>query len=81
MTAGTFHHALCGHLSIGIMDVFFQRTAVDADADRNVMCFAGVDDGLHIFSFPDIARIQTDLVDPGLDGSQRQPIVKVDVRH
>ena len=74
-----FHHAFRGRPSIFLMDVLFQRTAVDADADRDMTALASPHDSLHILTLSDIAWIDADLIDPCVQRCQGKPIVKMDI--
>ncbi len=52
---------------------------VDADADGDVACLAGVDDFFDLGAVLDVAGVEADFVDAGFDGFQGALEVEVDV--
>ena len=69
------------HCTIFFQKCFFQGTAVDADPDGNLMLLRLIDDGPQALLSTDIARIDPNLVGSVLNGRNRHPIVKMDIRH
>ena len=63
MFAGTFNHCFSAWPAIFFKHCFFQRTAVDADADRDMMLLAGFHYRRNVFPRPDVAGIDADLID------------------
>ena len=60
---------------------FIERARVHANADRHMMRLCAVHKRAHIRFAPDVSRVEADLVDPVLDGCDRKPVIKVDVRN
>ena len=81
MALCAFHHALSGRSAILFMNVLFQRTAVNADANRYMVFLTYRHNRLHIFFAADISRIQTYLINAGLYRSDGQSIVIMNIRN
>ena len=81
VTHGAVHQRLRRDAAVLGQQVFFQRPAVDADADGDAPLPAGVRHGPHPLLAADIAGIDADLVDAALGAQQRQLVVKMDIRH
>ena len=64
---------------IFLQQIFFQRTGVDADTDRNLALRSRFDDFFDIFARADVAGIEAQTVDALLDGDQRQLVIEMDV--
>ena len=58
-------------------NVFFERAAVNADTDRNAICFAFISDRFDFFIGTDISGVDTDLIDPRLCGGKSNLIIKM----
>ena len=61
--------------------MFFQRAAVDPNANGDLLLSANIRHRFYPIVAADIARVDADLVDPPLGSAQRQTIVKMNVRH
>ena len=81
MPHGAVHQRLRRHAAVLDQQIFFQRPAVDADADGDAPLAAGIRHGPHPLFGSDVARIDADLVDAALRAQQRQLVVEMDVRH
>ena len=81
MTHGAVHQCLGGDAAVSGQQVFFQRPAVDADADGDAPLPAGIRHGPHPLLAADVAGVDADLVDAALRAQQRQLVVEMDVRH
>ena len=66
-------------LAVFLLQVFFQRTGVDADADRDAAVTGGIDHRAHAVFTTDVARVDTQAVDPQLGHAQGDFVVEVDV--
>ena len=61
--------------------MIFQTSAVDADADGDVLLLAGVHHRLHPVVVADVARIDADLVHAHVGAGESRLVVEVDVCH
>lgn len=68
-------------VAILLLQIFFQRTGVNADADRDVFIARAVDNAANTLFVTDIAGVDAQAIDAVLGDFQRNAIVKVDVRH
>ena len=75
------HHRFGHRRTIFGKDVLFQTSAVDADADGDVLLLAGVHHRLHPVVVADVAGVDADLVHAHVGAGQRSAVVKVDIRH
>ena len=75
------HHRFGHGRTIFSKDVLFQTSAVDADADGDVLLLAGVHHGLHPVVVADVARIDADLVHAHVGAGESRLVVEVDVCH
>ncbi len=64
-----------------LKDMLFHRAGVDADADRDMPRLGGLHDRVHTVRPADVARVEPNLIHARLDGREREPVVKMDVRH
>ena len=62
-------------------DLLFQRTAVDANADRDALRPTGICNRLYPLVGANIARINADFIHPRLHAGKRNAIIKMDIRH
>ena len=81
MAEGAFHQAFRGRPAVLRQQVLFHGTAVDADPDRNMVRFRAVRQHPHAVFPADVARIDPQFRDSVFRGSDRQLIVKMDIRH
>ena len=81
MVEGAFHHGFGHRRAVFGQDVLFQAAAVDADADGHVFGVAGVGHRLDPVIGADVARVDADLVRPGVQRRQRSAVIKVDIGH
>ncbi len=59
--------------------VFVERSGIDTDADRNRAVFRLAGDRPDLIGLSDVAWIQPEPIDSGLERSQRQAILEVNV--
>ena len=78
---GTLHDPFCRHAAVFFHQVFFQRTTVYTDTNRNVSLFGRINYSLHTLPAADISRIDADLVGTVFDRRDRQFIVKMNIRY
>ena len=81
MAQCTFHQCLRRGMPILCKDLLFQRAAIDANADGNMLFLAHVHHGLDPFFPTDIAGIDADFRSSPLCRGNGQPVVKVNIRH
>ena len=62
-------------------DGFFHRARVDPDPDGDAPRLRRLHHSLHTILPTDIAGVQPNLIHARLDGCQREPVIKVDIRH
>ena len=67
-----------GLAAVGIT-LFADAALVDADADGGVVGATGVNDALDLLAVVDVAGVESDFVDSGLEGFQGALVVEVDV--
>src|SRR5205085_7253001 len=67
---GRLDHRLGRGRAILLQEVFFERAAVDADADGYAALLGGADDLAHALDGLDVARIEPELIDAGLQSHQ-----------
>ena len=79
MAHGALYQRLGGHTAVLGPQLLFQRAAVDADADGDVLLAANVRHGLDLLLPADVAGVDPQGVDPPLGAHQRQLVVEVDV--
>ena len=78
---GTLHNALCGHTVIFLHQLFFQRAAVHAHADRDIALLCRIHNGFDPVKASDISRIDTDLVCTIFHGCDRHLVIKMNICH
>ena len=61
--------------------MFFQRAAVDPNANGNLLLSANIRHRFYPIVAADIARVDTDFINATLCRTQRQTVVKMNVRH
>ena len=81
MVQRALHHRFGHRRTIFCKDVLFQTSAVDADADRDILLLAGLHDGFHAVIVADVARVDADLIHTHICTSQCSLVVKVDICH
>src|SRR5690606_15579652 len=59
--------------------VFFERTAVDADADRNFLSLSGADDLAYAVDGTDVPGIDAEFVDARIQSFEREFVMEMDV--
>ncbi|MNV92120.1 hypothetical protein D3C71_1866740 [compost metagenome] len=64
MIKGAFHHGIRCRIAVLIQQMALQGAGIYPNPDRDALLLAGLDDGLHLFAFADIAGIDADLVHP-----------------
>ena len=64
-----------------LQNVFFHRAGVDADADRDVPRLGRLHDRVHAVGAANVAGVKADFIHARLDGGEREPVVKMDIRH
>src|SRR5215510_4945867 len=79
VTERGFDHALSAGTVVLRQEIFFERARVDADADGNLLVLGDVDDFLHELLAPDVAGVQTQPIDPLLQGGEGELVVEVNV--
>ena len=78
----TFHNAFRRYMTAVFGDqILLKRTAVDTHADRHMVSLCLIYNRLHTIHTADIARIDTDFVNPVFNGRNSQTIVKMNVCH
>ena len=78
---GTLNQAFSCNATVFLYQILLQRTAVYPDTDWDAMFFCLIYHCLHAGCIPDISRIDTDLICAILNRSNRQPVIKMNVRH
>ena len=81
MIQGALHQGLRGGGAVLCQDVLFQGAGIDPNADGDFFLAAGVSHSLYPAFVPDVAGVDTNLVNPGSYAFQSQAVVKMDVRH
>src|SRR5438132_2672873 len=76
---GRFDHRFGRGGPVLLQQILLQRTTVDADANRNFLRLRRAHDFDDPFVLADVAGIQTQLIDAGLERQQRQLVMKVNV--
>ena len=76
---GTFDHGFGGHTVIFFKDIFFQRTGIDTDTNRNAGISGTVHHGPHFFSTSNIAGINPQSIRTGQGCCNGQPVIKMDI--
>ena len=76
---GTLHDPFCRHAAVFFHQVFFQRTTVYTDTNRNVSLFCRINHCLYTLSAANVARIDTDLVRAIFDRCDRQFMIKMNI--
>jgi hypothetical protein len=77
VTQRRFDHRFGRGRAVLFEQIFFQRAAVHADANRNLLRLRGAHNFDDAFMLTDIAGIQTQLVDAGFQCEQCELVVKV----
>ena len=67
----------CG--AVLFQQILFQRSAVDTDANRHLLGLRGAHYLDDAFVLADVAGIQTQLVDAGFEGQQRQFVMEMNI--
>ena len=80
MSHGAFYQCFRCHAVVFRPQFLFQRSAVDADPDRDIPPRARLRDRLDVRFPADVARIDPDRVNSPLRADQRQFIIKVNIR-
>ena len=80
MIQRTLHHSFRCRRAVFFQNMLFNRTRVDADANRNVLCPARLRNRLDALFRADIARIDTNGADASLGRGECQPIIKMNIR-
>ena len=78
---GALENPLRRHTVIFFHKIFFQRSTVDADTDRNTALFCGIHHCAHTLCTSDISRIDADLIRTVLDRGKRQAVIKMNICH
>ena len=81
MTHGRFQQRLRRRFAILFLQIFFQRSGVNANTDRNVFIARTVNHHANTLFITDIARVNTQTIDAVFRYFQRNAIVEVDVSH
>ena len=81
MSQCTLGQRLGGHAAVFLHQVLLQRAAVDAHTDWNIPLPAGVGHGPHAVLRPDVAGVDAYFIHTAVHTQQRQPVIKVDIRH
>ncbi len=81
MAQGAFYQSLGFGPAVFCQQLFFQRAAVDADADRDFFLSAGSSHSLDSLGRADIARVDTDFIRPLLRRGHSQAVIEVDIRY
>jgi len=68
-----------GRLAVFFLQVFFQGTGVDADADRNPAITGSIHHCAHTVFATDVARVDAQAIDAQFGHAQSDPVVEVDV--
>ena len=68
-------------LAVFLLQVFFQRTGIDANTDRDATITGGFHHGAHAVFTTDIARVDTQAVDAKFGYAQGDLVVEVDIGH
>ena len=73
------HQGLGGDAAVLCPQLLLQRTAVDADADGNVLSITHIRHGLHVLLRPDVAGVDADGVNTPFGALQGVFVVEMDV--
>ncbi|MNS66294.1 hypothetical protein D3C72_995030 [compost metagenome] len=79
VTQSRFDQRSRGRLAVFLLQVFFQRAGVDADADRNAAITRCIDHRPNTVFTTDVARVDTQAVDAQFGHAQGDLVVEVDV--
>ena len=79
VTHGAAAHGFRRVLAIQRQELLFDRAAVDADADRDVMRLAAVRDHAHALGRADVARVDAQLVHAVFNRRNRKAVVEMHV--
>ncbi len=78
---GAFRQGLRRGALVLFQHLPFQAAGVDPDADGQVFFPAGGHHLAHLLLVPNVAGVDADLVRPGVDRFDGQPVVELDIRH
>src|SRR5438270_2077335 len=76
VTQRRFDHSLRRGGAVSLQEIFFQRSAVDSDPNRHLLCLRGAHDFDDALVLADVAGIQTQLVDAGFKRHHCQFVIK-----
>ncbi len=79
MAQRRFYQGLWRRLAVLLLQVFFQRTGIDADADRDAPITRSIDHGTDTVFTTDIARVDTQTVNAQLGHTQGNAVIEVDI--
>ena len=77
----TLAQCFCGGCAVFLQNVFFKRTAVDTDADRDVFDTTSIADRLDTVIVTDIAGVNANFIVTKLGTTQRDLVVKMNIRN
>ena len=81
MSQRAFHHGFRRRRTVFLQQIFFQRSAVDANTNGYIPRSRCIHQGLHPVFSTDIAGIKADGVYALPNGFQGQPIVEMNIRY
>ncbi len=76
-----FHQRLRRRLAVFFLQIFFQRTGIDTDADRYALVARAIDHGAYPICLADVARIDAQAIDTVIRHFQRDAVIEMDVGH
>jgi len=79
LLAGRLDHRLGGESAVALVQCRVERAAVDADADRHVAVAGFGGNRLDVFGLADVARVEAQPLDAGLERRQRHAVLVVDI--
>ncbi len=78
---GGFEQRLRRRFAVFFLQIFFQRTGVNADADRDIFIAGAVHHRADTRFVTDVARVDAQAVDAVFGHFQRDAVVEVDIGH
>ena len=74
-----FCHGMGRRMTVGLQKVLGKRARIDTNADRNTTFLGLFDNGLYPVPSPNIARIETQGRNSGINSGKGQAIIKMDI--
>jgi len=81
MTQRRLHQCITGWLAVFTLQLFFQRTGINTNTNRNAVIPGRLDYGPDTIFAANVTRIDAQTINPQLGYTQGDLVVIVDVRH